>query len=168
MEYLIRIVLLLSLALIIAFAFRRQKRKAEKTRMDEYLTRGFPRFSDQEQFEMIYRSNFSLLHDRLQVSSLSTELLDQIITISKEDLKNYILASKNIMTDKHVHLNQLDGFWVEKEADAFLYHYRERGKIQSTKRFASKEELIEQFVNDAFTIVPKFSKHNEGITILNE
>lgn len=135
MEYLLIIILALNALFLINRNNRLKKANSDKSRLEELITKGFPCFSKIEQLEMIYNHDFGLLHDRLQIKSISNEYFDTIFTVTKRDLVNYIRDNKNILEDKNINLNQMDGFWVAKDNENFLYLGRERGQIQSTQRF---------------------------------
>ncbi len=166
MEYLFACIIVFLVLFFVKTGLRRKRQEDDKLKMEQFAAKGFPVFSETEQLEMIYDDDFGLLHDRLNVRSFSSRYLDKIISVSKEDLKEYIMNCRDIVNDKNVKLNQMDGFWVEEDEHEYLYHYRERGQIQSTERYSNKENLIQQFVNDMVWIIPKYSESNLETTLI--
>ncbi|WP_053978628.1 hypothetical protein [Mangrovimonas xylaniphaga] len=166
MEYLLIILLILPSIFLINRYINQKSDKRDKAKLDAFITNGFPVFSETEQLEMIYNGNFFLLHERLQIAPIPTKYFDYIFTVTKQDLVNYIKLNKNILNDKSITLNQLDGFWTLKKENDFLYYYRERGQIQYTQKLSNIDELINRFAEDMICIIPKYSDNKlESIII---
>ena len=159
MEYLIGIIAAIVITILVSKHINKKKLNADLQKLEDYAAKGFPNFSKTEQLEVIYSDDYSLILDRLGVNSIPNTYLVQLITISKEEMKSYILNTKDILRDKHISLNQYDGYWVDQDGDDYLYQYRERGQIQSTQIFSTKEALVEAFINDMTHLIPKFDEH---------
>lgn len=166
MDYLVVLIIVIAVLFLANIFSNRKKANSDKAKMKEFIANGFPEFSKMEQLEMLYNDDYSFLHERLQVSSISNHYFDNIFTVTKEDLIDYIKGNKNILEDKSITLNHMDGFWTSKEENDFLYQHRERGQIQSTEKLSSLEELIDRFVNDMVWIIPKYSENKLETTII--
>ncbi len=166
MEYLVLLIIAITVLFLVKKFNNQKKANNDKAKMEEFMANGFPEFSKVEQFEMLYSNDYSLLHERLQANSISNRYFDKIFTVSKEELADYIKGNKNILEDKSIRRNQMNGFWTSKNENDFLYQYREQGQILSTEKLSSLNELIDRFVNDMVRIVPKYNNHELETTII--
>ncbi len=168
MVYLVILIIVITVLFLVQDLIYRKKANNDETKMEVFTANGFPEFSKIEQLKMLYNNNYSLLHERLKVNSISNKYFDKIFTVTKEDLRDYIKNNKNLLEDKSITLNQMDGFWTSKKENDFLYQYRERGQIQSTEKLSSLDELIDKFVNDMVCLIPKYSDNKLVIRIIEK
>ncbi len=138
------------------FGEKRDKRKVRKI-LKAHEDIGFPKIPINEQLYMIAYDNFDYIRNLTCYKRIPIEILDNYITISMNDLEEYI---------KENYEEVMNAFQIRQEGEIkltcnnnYYIEFYDRGIRQRTKRFYKRKDFI-KFISKLFiSAVPKYEKY---------
>lgn len=112
---------------------------------------GFQAISKKDQFEILTTYNYEPIK-RLAPKEISElpfplGLITDYITVTKEELKNYLIEIDYLETQLKKYTPTYDGFWVRMKGNQYEFFERERGHEFNFKIVETVDEIIDIYVN---------------------
>ncbi len=140
------------------FFYKRKLRKAKEA----HAKIGYPAFSKEEQFKMIFHEDFQPIIDLTKYKFVSGDILNNYINIDLKDFVEYIKNNKNILFQKY-NINRSGikyGFWIKKISNGYKVLHKERGEIVLGFDFNNEDELITFYAKLFLSGIQKYSHLN--------
>ena len=109
---------------------------------------GFPKINDDVQLEILTTHNHQPIIDLCpEIKTFPFGLLNEYITVSKKQLKEYLIKTNYIDDQLKSYSSTYDGFWLRKSGEKFVFFERERGQEFNHIYLEGLEEVLNHYVN---------------------
>lgn len=109
---------------------------------------GFPKIDDEIQLEMLSSHNFQPIMNLCpEINTFPLGLLNEYITVTKKQLKDYLIRINYIDSQLKSFSPTYDGFWLKKNEGKFVFFERERGQEFNQIFLDNLEEVLNLCVN---------------------
>ncbi|WP_304235378.1 hypothetical protein [Jiulongibacter sediminis] len=109
---------------------------------------GFPKLEDEVQLELLVTHNHKPIKDLCpEIKSFPFGLLNEYITVSKSQLKNYLDKVNYVEKQLRTFSKKHDGFWLKKDGENYVFFERERGLEFNHVELGGINEVLEFYAN---------------------
>lgn len=109
---------------------------------------GFPKIDPLTQCQLLVSNNYNLIIDLIpetKEKGFPLGLLNEYITISKNEFKEYLRQVNYIQQQLDSYSDTYDGFWLRKVPDGFEFFERERGGAFGLQKLKNEDEVLEVY-----------------------
>ena len=109
---------------------------------------GFPSIEDEIQLEMLTSQNFQPIMNLCpDINTFPFGLLNEYITITKKQLKDYLVRINYIDSQLKSFSATYDGFWLKRNEGRYVIIERERGQEFNQIFLDSLDDVLNLYVN---------------------
>lgn len=109
---------------------------------------GFPKIDDEIQLEMLTSHDFQPIMNLCpEINTFPFGLLNEYITVTKMQLKDYLIRINYIDSRIKSFSTTYDGFWLKKNEGKYVFFERERGQEFNQIFLDSLDDVLNLYVN---------------------